>query len=360
VAFDQASLGSLSVAADGSVSLTLRPLANGVVETLSIDAATGAIQMSVPGITLYQDSSPSHIQISEGDVTIADASQLSTIALTSDGNYMITSNAPDGTPISTMKDFSGGGSQLEIFNPNAVTADEIESYSGANATGTLTGETVDLLPGIAAAAIDSSNATINVQANSGLDIAGSSDTINLGASSTLSVTGSDDTIAIDGSSDMVVASNETIDVGSNETVTITGRGDTIDVQGSGDRLNVSGATINLASGVKATIDGTNDHASGRVNWIGSVAGDTAAFAGAKWGDDANWGEHTGGRLGPRQGGASPGWDADEDFGAQATRLNRLTQAMGSFGAETGSSPLSHSAYVPRAMTPTIASPLHPH
>ena len=211
-----------------------------------------------------------------------------------------------------MIDYSNGTSQVDTYSPSSGVSEEITNYSSLNATGSVTGETLEVVlasaqdpdqvtaSGDVVEVPDNTTATITGNGNTviggnadtltvdGSDTAtlgtgavvtvngdnnsltlGSGGTITLLGANTIFVIGNDDSLALGASGEAAVitgvsmtvsASGDTVGTENNTNVTVNGSGNTIDFWNGNAAVTASGDTVQVgsANAIEASLTGNND------------------------------------------------------------------------------------------------------
>lgn len=182
------------------------------------------------------------------------------------------------TVSSALVNYTNGTSQNDVYNPSPGVSEEISNYSGLNATGAITGQTLDLAPtaGSASDQATISNAVVNIPDGTQATLTGNDNTINGGNADTLTVDGTGNAATL-GTDAMVTVNgdNNSLTLGNGGAITLLGTntifqtgddgsldlnasGDTAIITGVGMVVSASGDTVGTENNTNVTINGSGN------------------------------------------------------------------------------------------------------
>ena len=179
---------------------------------------------------------------------------------------------------SALVNYSNGTSQVDTYNPSSGVSEEITNYSSLNATGSVTGETLEVV--LASAQdpdqITASDDVVEVPDNTTATLTGNSDTIVGGNADTLTVDGTGNTATLGtGAVVTVNGDNNSLTLGNGGTITLLGTntifvtgddgsldlgtsGDTAIITGLGMVISANGDTVGTENNTNVTVNGSGN------------------------------------------------------------------------------------------------------
>jgi hypothetical protein len=179
---------------------------------------------------------------------------------------------------SALINYSNGTSQVDTYNPSSGVSEEITNYSSLNATGSVTGETLEVV--LASAQdpdqITASDDVVEVPDNTTATLTGNSDTIVGGNADTLTVDGTGNTATLGtGAVVTVNGDNNSLTLGNGGTITLLGAntifvtgddesldlgtsGDTAIITGLGMVISANGDTVGTENNTNVTVNGSGN------------------------------------------------------------------------------------------------------